>query len=106
MTQFNSRRALRIVGAIAVAAFVATQIGLAEAATAGRGNSGGSPTGAVGGNRAPSSAVILVGSPGNCPPTIACPDPKPPMVKKTRKQLCGDYHGEGLPNDRCRLPLD
>lgn len=79
-----------IVGAIA-AACLAAFIGQAGAQTAGGNRGGGGPDGGNGTD----GTVVLYGSPGNCPPTIACapqrPQQPPRKVRIKRSDACGQW---------------
>lgn len=72
--------AFALVGGIASA--------FAQSAGGGQGGRGGNGDGSGSG-----SAVLVYGTPGNCPPTIACGEPRrPPRLIKVRPyDPCGDY---------------
>ena len=75
--------AFALVGGIA-SAFAQT----AGGGQGGHGGNGGQSDGSGG-----SSAVIVYGTPGNCPPTIACGEPRRPprLVKVKPYEPCGEY---------------
>ena len=69
-------------------------IGSAFAQTAGGGKGGAPSGGAPGGSSGSASAVILLGTPGNCPPTLACATTVPaPVVEVKPRQACSDRRG-------------
>lgn len=87
----NHRIQLTIAATALVLALVGG-IGSAFAQAAGGGGKGGgnSGGGSNGGGPDP-SALIVYGTAGNCPPTIACGSQvPPPVVKPRRDDLCGD----------------
>ncbi len=76
-------------------------IASAQAATAGGGNGRGG--GDNGDGTGSPSAVIVYGTPGNCPPTIACgPTHRPPRhVRTVPTEACGEYRPGSALYRRC-----
>lgn len=87
-------RCLRL-AAVAATLVVALAGGVGSALARGD-NGGGAPGGGngPGGNSGSPSAVIVYGTPGNCPPTVACGATRyPPHVHRIldRRIDCGDF---------------
>ena len=98
------RRGLRF-AAVGAGLVFALMGGLASASaqSAGGGRGGGSD-GGPGGNSGGGSAVIVYGTPGNCPPTVACggPEVHRPKVRWVKpSELCGDHFPDGRLHRRC-----
>lgn len=84
--------------AIAAALLLATTGYAAAQAAGGRGG------GAAPGGPDP-SAVIVYGTPGNCPPTVAgcnVPDKPKPVVTKKKVDPCGDFAMGSKPYRECK----
>lgn len=83
-------RAHRIQLTIAATALVLALVGgIGSAFAQAAGGKGGGNGGAAG--EPDQSSVLVYGTPGNCPPTIACGAPHhPPVVKARRVVNCGD----------------
>lgn len=84
--------------AIAAALLLATTGYAAAQAAAGRGG------GAAPGGPDP-SAVIVYGTPGNCPPTVAgcgVPDKPKPVITKKKVDPCGDFAMGSKPYRECK----
>ncbi len=86
----NHRIQLTIAATALVLALVGG-IGSAFAQAAGGGGKGGGHGGSSNGGGPDPSAVIVYGTAGNCPLTVACAaPPPPPVVKPKRHDVCGD----------------
>lgn len=87
--------------AIATALVFAT---IGTAAAQGRGGGGSAP----GGGTPDPSAVIVYGTPGNCPPTMAgcgAPQQPKPTISKKRYDPCGDFAIGSRAYRECRRKL-
>lgn len=73
----------------------------AQTAGGGQGGHGGSAGQSEGSGSG--SAVLVYGTPGNCPPTIACGEPRrPPRIVKVRPyDPCGDHRPGSDRHLRC-----
>lgn len=86
-------------GAAIAAALLLATTGYAAAQAAG-GRGGDSSPGA-----ADPTAVIVYGSPGNCPPTVAgcnVPDKPKPVITKKKVDPCGDFAMGSKPYRECK----
>ena len=102
-------RAHRIQLTIAVATLAVALLGgiaSAFAQTAGGGGRGGG----AGSGGPDQTAVIVYGTPGNCPPTVACGEPhrrpeRPQVGKLRRIDRCGDFQPGSRLYNQCRKEL-
>lgn len=88
-------------GAAIAAALLLATTGYAAAQAAGGRGGGSAPSG---GGPDP-SAVIVYGTPGNCPPTVAgcnVPDKPKPVVTKKKVDPCGDFAMGSKPYRECK----
>lgn len=103
----STLRGLRLAAAAATLALaIVGSIASAQAAAAGGGNGRGG--GDNGGGTGDPSAVIVYGTPGNCPPTVACGPTRPgrPQFRPTwRHDACGDYRPGSRLYRQCRKEL-
>ncbi|WP_333822075.1 hypothetical protein [Pinisolibacter sp.] len=104
-------RAHRIQLTIAAASLAVALVGgiaSAFAQTAGGGNGGPAGGSSPGNGSSGSSAVLVYGLPGNCPPTIACGPGRPhrPLpVRVKRYDPCGDFQPGSRLYNQCRKEL-
>lgn len=95
-------RAHRIQLTLAAATLVVSLVGgiaSAFAQSQGGGGNGGNNDGNGGGD---GPSVLLYGTPGNCPPTIACAAPKPPVARE-RRDNCSEWVDDPRLYHRCMM---
>lgn len=90
-------------------------LGGAPASAQSRGTSGRTGSGPGSGSSGPDGALVLPGTPGNCPPTMVCNAtpprrdngrprlPRKPQVPRPRER-CGVVRPDGRLDQRCRIP--
>lgn len=97
-------RAHRIQLTIAAATLVVSLFGgiasaFAQSNGGGSGDGGGNSDGNGGGG---GSSVLIYGTAGNCPPTIACAAPKPRVVRE-RQDNCSEWSDDPRLYRRCMM---
>jgi hypothetical protein len=105
MSNTLSPRRFAIVSATLVVAFLG---GLAAASAQTTGGNGRGADGGHGSGNTPKGAVILLGTPGNCPPTIACAPTNPDQPRKPKRKSvghCDEFRKDSPAYLRCRREM-
>jgi hypothetical protein len=95
-------RAHRIQLTIAAATLVVSLVGGIASAFA-QSQGGGGDSGGNDGNSGGTSAVLLYGTSGNCPPTVACGGQPPRRIVRERQDNCSEWVDDPRLYHRCMM---